>query len=164
MALGLALLTLTAVVPARGQQLVVDGAFDVAAGIEGGASGYAAGVRRTRTTLRFGADGWVDEYPHHIFSPGLLVEIEPVAAVGADLRYTPRINDYFRFHIGPAAIIAPNHMIGATFGMAFTLGLSERIMLNFAPIGNVYFVGADLPGNTVLWQAMAQVGVRVRLW
>jgi hypothetical protein len=165
----LAATVLTAVasaLPARAaaQQAVLSGGIDVAAGIEGGASGYARGVRRSRTTFRFGAEGYLDELPDNILSLGVLVEVEPVATFGADLRYLRRFAADFNVHAGFTSIIAPKNMVGGTFGMSYRLGLSDAVALSFNPLGNVYFVGADLPDDTVLWQAMLAVGVRVKLF
>ncbi len=163
----LTVLTLTMLMwlAARGasaQQLVISAGPDIMMGIEGGGSGYAAGVRRTRTTLRFAAEGFIDESPDNIFAAGVLVEMEPVASVGADLRYMRSFAEQFQFHGGATAIIAPKHMIGATFGFAWRYPLSESVHINLSPTANVYFVGADLPGSSVLWQGIVAGGVRVR--
>ena len=53
-------------------------------------------------------------------------------------------------------------MIGATFGFAWRYPLSESVHINLSPTANVYFVGADLPGSSVLWQGIVAGGVRVR--
>ena len=147
--------------PARAQELKVAGAADVIAGVEGGGSGYAAGVRRTRTTIRFGADLWVDEWPNNSLSVAGLVEIEPVASFGADVRYQRRVANDFVFHVGATAVIAPKHMIGATFGAAYRIDVSNMLEINVGPIGNVYFIGKDLPEGQVIWQATIGAGVRI---
>jgi len=161
-ALILTMLLWLAPLRASAQELVISAGPDIMAGIEGGGSGYAAGVRRSRTTLRFAAEGFIDESPKNIFAAGVLVEIEPVASVGADLRYMRSFAEQFQFHVGATSIIAPKHMIGATFGFAWRYPLSESVHLNVNPTANVYFVGADLAGSTVLWQGMIAGGVRVR--
>ena len=147
--------------PASAQQLEIAAAADLIAGIEGGGSGYAAGVRRTRTTLRVGADFWVDEWPNSSLGVGALIEIEPSASFGADLRYQHRVANDFVFHVGAAAIIAPKHMIGATFGAAYRIDVTEILEINVGPMGTVYFMGADLPDKQVLWQTTLGGGVRV---
>lgn len=144
------------------QEAVIAGAFDIMSGLEGGGSGHASGVRRARTTLRFAAEGWVDESPEHVFSVGALVELEPRASIGADLRYMRLAGDSFVFHVGGTAIIAPKHMIGASFGVGYRLALGETFKLNVGPTANIYFAGADLPEGQVLWQGMLGAGVRVQ--
>lgn len=146
---------------ADAQELQIAGAADVIAGIEGGGSGYASGIRRTRTTLRFGADLWVDEWPNNSLGVAGLVEIEPAASFGAEIRYQRRVAGDFVFHIGATAVIAPKHMIGATFGAAYRLDVTEILELNIGPMGTVYFMGADLPDDQVLWQTTIGAGVRV---
>lgn len=147
---------------ASAQQLEIAAAADVIAGLEGGGSGYAAGVRRSRTTLRLGADLWIDEWPNNSLGVAAIVEVEPVAAFGADVRYQRRVADDFVFHVGALAILAPEHMFGATFGAAYRIDPNEVFEVNVGPVCNIYFVGADLPSSQVLWQAMLGAGARVQ--
>ncbi len=136
-------------------------AADVIAGLEGGGSGYAAGVRRTRTTLRLGADLWLDEWPNNSLGLGALVELEPVASFGADLRYQRRVADDFVFHAGVLGVLAPEQMVGVTFGVAYRLDLNDIVEINAGPMGHVYFIGSDLPADQILWQATLALGGRV---
>jgi len=147
---------------AHAQELVVTAAADVCEGIEGGAGGYAKGVRRARTTLRLGAEGYVDEMPNDQLSVAALVELEPKASIGADLRYQRMIEDYVALHVGAIGVIAPKNMLGVTLGGAFRWWLLDQFALSFGVTGNVFFLGSDLPSNNVLWQAMGQVGVRAK--
>ncbi len=137
-------------------------AADVIAGVEGGGSGYASGVRRTRTTLRLGADLWNDEWPNSSLGVAALIEIEPVASFGAEVRYQHRLANNFVIHIGALAVLAPKHMIGATFGAAYRIDVTETFEVNVGPMANVYFIGADLPGSQVLWQGTLGAGIRVQ--
>ncbi len=143
------------------QRAVVAGAADAMSGVEGGGSGYAAGVQQARTTLRLGAEGYVDEFPNDVFGAAAIIEIEPSASIGADVRYLRQLGESFALHIGAIGIIAPKHMIGATFGAAFRIALGDSFKLQVGPTANVYFLGADLPDDRVLWQGMIQGGVRV---
>ena len=150
--------------PAEAQQLHAAGAADVIFGIEGGGSGYASGIRRTRTRLRLGAEGYIDESPRHWLGIGALVELEPRAAFGADLRYLLRVRESMVLHAGVTTILAPNYMIGGTFGYAYRRELSKDLELNVNPLVNVYFLGGDLPTDTVIWQGMISVGARFGLF
>jgi hypothetical protein len=150
--------------PAQAQELHASGAADVVAGIEGGASGYASGIRRTRTMLRLGGEGYVDESPRHGLGIGALVELEPRASFGADLRYLFRFRELLVMHAGVTGILAPENMIGATFGCAYRMPLGKDLELNVNPLVNVYFLGNDLPTDTVIWQGMIAVGARFGLF
>lgn len=157
----LTLVVSTSTAAVSGQELELAAAADVLAGIEGGGSGYASGVRQARTTLRLGGEGWLDESPANILSVAALVEIERRASVGADLRYTRLVADILAFHAGAVGIIAPRHMVGATFGVALRIPIGDIVALSAGPTANVYFLGSDLPGSNVLWQGLVQGGVRV---
>ena len=161
-------LVLTAVatcsLPAAAQELHAAGAADILLGIEGGGSGYAAGIRRTRTMLRFGAEGHVDETPRHWFGVGALIELEPRGSFGADLRYLFRFRDTMALQAGATAVLAPANMMGATFGFAYRREFSKDLELNVNPLVNVYFLGGDLPTDTVIWQGMVSVGARIALF
>lgn len=148
-------------VDAAAQELQLGAEADVLGGIEGGGSGYAAGVRRARTTVRLGVSGWVDESPLNVISVAALAEIEPRASVGADLRYTRLVGEVFAFHAGVIGIVAPRHMIGATFGVGLRIPIADAFAFSVGPTANLYFLGSDLPDSNVLWQGMLQGGVRV---
>lgn len=148
---------------AAAQEVEVAAAADVIAGLEGGGSGYAAGVRRSRTALRLGADLWLDAWPNNSLSIAAIVEVEPVPTFGADVRYQRRVADDFVFHVGALAILAPEQLIGATFGAAYRIDPNETFEVNVGPVCNLYFVGSDLPSQqTVIWQVMLGAGIRVQ--
>ncbi|MSP25677.1 MAG: hypothetical protein EXR75_11035 [Myxococcales bacterium] len=163
-ALGLVAASLAVPATSRAQEAHAKGGVDIVAGLEGGGTGYAKGVRRSRSLLRFGTEVWVDEDPKHQVALGALVELEPVASFGADLRYQLRASDSSVFHAGATSVIAPKYMLGATFGFGYRLAVTDTVELNFNPVANVYFWGSDLPKDTVLWQAMLGVGARVDLF
>lgn len=147
---------------ARAQHAVLAADADLLLGIEGGGHDYARGVRRSRTTLRLGAQGYVDEFPSHAVSAALLVELEPRASVGADVRYMFRLDDAIVFHIGAVGLVAPRTLFGATAGAVYELALADEVALDFGPVVQTYFVGSDLPERSVLWQLLGQAGVRGR--
>jgi hypothetical protein len=149
---------------ALAQQPHLSAGFDAMTGMEGGGSGYAKGIRRARTTLRFSAEGYLEEGPKHWLSIGALVEVEPRASFGADLRYQFRFARPFVVHAGATSIIAPNYLIGGTFGFAYRIDVSKIVEININPLFNVYFLGGDLAKDTVLWQGMIAVGARFGLF
>ncbi|MBI4952572.1 MAG: hypothetical protein HY908_11110, partial [Myxococcales bacterium] len=147
---------------ARAQRAVVAADADVLLGIEGGGLDHARGVRRSRTTLRLGAQGYVDEFPSHALSAALLVELEPRASAGADFRYLFRIEDAFVLHIGAVGLFAPRTLFGATAGAVYEIELADEVALDFGPVVQTFFFGSDLPERSVLWQVLGQGGVRGR--
>jgi hypothetical protein len=149
---------------AKAQEIHVSGAADLMAGVEGGGSGYAAGIRRTRTTLRLGAEGFVEDAPKHVFGVGALLELEPRASFGADARYILRFRDEMALQAGVVAILAPQNLMGASFGYAYRLGVGKGIEVNLNPVVNVFFLGGDLPKDTAIWQATLAAGARVDLF
>jgi len=161
--LAFTLLSLGWTADANAQRAVLAGAVDVMSGIEGGGSGYASGVRRARTTLRVGVEGYNDEFPKNIYTAAAIVELEPRASIGADLRYVRMFGDELALNIGAQAILAPKPLIGASFGAGYRLGLGDTWKLQVGPTINVYFLGADLPDKQVLWQGMLGAGVRLEL-
>lgn len=149
---------------AAAQELHASGAADFIAGIEGGGSGYASGIRRTRTMIRAGVEGFVDEQPTHWFGAGMLVELEPRASFGADVRYLLRFRDNMFLHAGATAVLAPDNLIGATVGYAYRLTLAKGVELNVNPLVNVFFLGGDLPKDTAIWQGTLSLGARLGLF
>jgi hypothetical protein len=136
---------------------------DLMAGLEGG-QGQPHGVRRTRTTLRAGVEGWLERYRRSMLALGAVVEIEPDAALGADLRYRYRPLDELILDVGPMAIFLPETLVGVFAGVGFRPRLSQRIELEAGLRGGALFAGSDLPdGKRVIGQGMLVLGLRVNL-
>ncbi|MBM4358942.1 MAG: hypothetical protein FJ096_12630 [Deltaproteobacteria bacterium] len=149
---------------ANAEEIHVAGAADLIAGVEGGGSGYAAGVRRTRTTLRLGAEGFIDDEPKHALGVGALIELEPRASFGADVRYLLRFRDEMVLQAGAVAILAPENLLGVSFGYAYRLRVGRGVEVNLNPLVNVFFLGGDLPKDTAIWQATLSAGARIDLF
>jgi hypothetical protein len=135
--------------------------LDVLAGVEGGGRGYAAGARRTRTTLRMGLVGWLDEAPAHMLALAAVVEVEPIPAIGADFRYQHRFVEDLVVHLGVTSILAPGQLVGASTGFTYQVAIGEHFSIAFGPTANVYFAGDDLADEVILWQAVIGGGARV---
>lgn len=145
---------------ALAQEWVIAGTAEVGSGIEGGGQGYASGIRRARTQLRFGAEFFNNEFEEDKFGIGLKLELEPEAAGGVDLRYIRQLNDSFMVHVGAEGFFVPDTLFGISAGLKYIFPLSKTIDLTAGPTIPVYFLGYDLPDDTIVWQALLQVGVR----
>jgi hypothetical protein len=146
---------------ARAQQFIIGGAASVSSGIEGG--GANGGFYRTRSRLRIGGDVRIDESPDDIFEFAALAEVEPRSGFGADVRYARAAGDHFVLDVGLMAILAPSSIYGVCAGLTYRLPISKRSQLTLGPEGDFYFLGADLPDGTVIWQVRLSGGLRVDL-
>jgi len=148
--------------PASAQRLVLAANADAASGLEGGTYLRGTGIRRARTTLRLGLDGSVDESPENAIAAALLVELEPHAALGAEVRVVRALFTNLSVEAGGIAYLAPQTLLGATAGFTYRVPLRANLWLTIGPSINGYFLGSDLPAGTVLWQALVRGGLRVR--
>lgn len=147
--------------PAHAQRLVLAGTADVASGIEVGTYQRAMGMRRARTTLRIGLEGFVDESPENIIAAALLVELEPHATVGADVRLMRNVWKGLSVEVGATGYLAPYSLFGGTVGAQYRIPLFKNAWFSLGPSLNAYFIGSDLPANTIVWQGLFRGGVRV---
>lgn len=146
---------------ARAQQFLIGGDASATSGIEGG--GALGNLYRTRTRLRIGADLRIDESPDDIFEFAALAEIEPKSGFGADVRYARMAGEHFVVDVGLLGILAPSSLYGACAGLTYRMPLSKKVQLTIGPEGDFYFLGADLPDGTVIWQVRLGGGLRVDL-
>lgn len=149
--------------PVRAQQYVVGGAAEVMTGIEGGGSGFRVPPQRARTTLRLGADVFVDESPKNIFGAAVLVEVEPKASVGLDLRYSRLLGRHATMGAGAIGYVLPETLIGPSFDVQARIPLSRSVAFTAGPMINAYVLGSDLPDGTVIWQGMLRLGIHASL-
>ncbi len=138
-------------------------AVDALGGVEGGGSGYAEGVRRSRTTFRAGVDGWLDSLPNDALSLAMLVEVEPDASLGGELRYQRRFLDFMVAHLGVSAFGVPETLVGLSWGLCFRPELGDAAELNVGPMGQLFVAGSDLPEDALIWQALLTAGIRFEL-
>ena len=147
--------------PVHAQQLVLAGTADVASGIEVGTYMSGMGMRRARTTLRVGVDASVDESPENILAVALLVELEPHATVGADIRLMRNVWKGLAVELGATGYLAPYSLFGGTVGAQYRIPLFKNAWFSLGPSLNAYFIGSDLPANTIVWQGLFRGGLRV---
>ncbi len=157
MGLGIALAT----PPAHAQKLLLAADVDAASGVEGGTFRGTVGIRRARTTLRFGIDGSIDESPENIVAAALLVELEPHASLGAEVRLMRNVWKGLRLEIGATGYLAPSTLFGATVGATYQIPLFSTVWFTIGPSLNGYFLGSDLPAGTIVWQGLVRGGLRV---
>ena len=144
---------------AHAQQYLIAGEGEVATGVEGGGHG----ARRARTRIRVGLELRIDESPDDGLSVAGLVDLEPHASVGGELRYLHFVSETFSLHAGGIAYLAPGTLFGGTAGFDAHVPFGARAKkLSFigGPEVTVFPAGSDLPGNSILWQALLQVGIR----
>jgi hypothetical protein len=144
------------------QQWVVGTSAELASGLAGGGSDGVV-MERARTRLRIGADLRVDEFPKDIFGVSVIAELEPRASFGIDLRYMRRISPRIDIGAGAVGLIFPESLVGPSCAMRVHFALSHALDLVVGPEVDVFVIGTDLPSDTVVWQALLQVGVHIDL-
>jgi hypothetical protein len=147
---------------ASAQQYKLGAYGGVSTGVEGGGAG-AFGVRRARTTLRLGGDASVDEFPNDIFGVYGIIEVEPHASFGAEARYMRLLSPLNVVHVGGIGILAPSTLFGANAGFDHRFALGKSVALEVGPTFQVFFIGGDLPDNSVIFQGLLQIGIHANL-
>lgn len=169
-----ALATTAMVSSAQAQEYLPSTSAQVASGVEGGGE-----THRARTRLRIGLELRIDESPADGVSFAGLVELEPRAAFGADLRYVRSLGKTFDASGGVIAFFAPATLLGPAAGLTAKVPLTGRksspaslrpedregstagqSYILVGPETAVFVFGSDLPNNTIVWQALLQVGLR----
>ena len=144
------------------QRYVAAGTFEAATGKEGG-GGREASLVRAPTRLRVGGDVHVDEDPENILGVAALVDLEPRARFGADIRYIRLVGDRFALSAGAIGYLTPGTMIGPAATLEYRHPVAKSLFLTAGPEVNVFVVGIDVPDKTVIWQALLHLGLRVDL-
>lgn len=144
--------------PADAQELLVAGTAAAHSGVESSGKTF----QRARTRLRIGAELRVDESPNDGLAFAALVDLEPRAAFGGDLRYVRTVSERFALNAGAIGYAAPGTLLGAVAGaeIRFKVGKSAAVVL--APEVTVFFLGTDLPNNNIFWQGLMGGGIRVQ--
>lgn len=155
----LALFLLSFPLPASAQELLLAGHMTASSGIESA----GRGILRARTRLRVGAELRVDESPKDGISFSGIVDVEPRAAVGGDIRYVRQLGSILAFHAGAIGYAAPGTLLGAVAGLEVRVPLTKSVSFVAAPEVTVFFLGTDLPDVNIFWQGLAGGGIRVEL-
>lgn len=157
-AIGVVLALLGLARTASAQELLVAGSATAASGIESAGKGVA----RARTRLRVGAELRVDESPKDGVAFAAIVDLEPRAAFGADLRYVRMLSEKLAVNAGAIGYAAPGTLLGAVAGVEVRVKVSTSAAIVVAPEVTVFFLGTDLPDNNIFWQGLVGGGVRVQ--
>lgn len=157
-----ALVVLATTATASAQQFVLAGNFSASTGLQGG-GGREASVLRAPTRLRLGGELRVDEDLANGVAVGVLLDMEPRARVGVDIRYVRLFLQRFAVTVGGIGYLTPGTAIGPTASFEYRHPLGKSISLTAGPEVNVFVVGIDVPDKTVIWQTLLQVGLRVDL-
>ena len=147
---------------AHAQQYILGGSAGLATGIAGG-GGENSVLERARTRIRLAVDLRVDEFPKDIFAIAMVAELEPHASVGLDLRYLRMLSKKIEVNAGAIGFLYPASLIGPVAGANYHLPIGTTGNLVVGPEFNVFVIGTDLPSNSVIWQALLQVGFHVDL-
>lgn len=147
---------------ASAQQYLLGASGELASGVEGGGSpGVPLQIGRTR--IRLGLDLRVDEFPKDIYGLGLILDIEPRASFGLDVRYMRRLGPKFEVSVGAIGYLMPATLIGPSASLSYRIPLSPVAAVTVGPELNIYVLGSDLPDGTVVWQGLLQVGIHADL-
>jgi hypothetical protein len=147
---------------ARAQELLLGGSGSGSSGVEGG-GGHTMALQRARTRLRLGVDMRNSEEPKDVLGIGVLLEVEPHTAVGADIRYYRFVDTHFLVDIGAMGIVFPASLFGGTAGLEYRHPIGAKTAFFAGPEVNVFAFGSDLPGGTIIWQGLLQLGLHVDL-
>jgi len=147
---------------ASAQQYKLGAYGGVSTGVEGGGTG-SFGVRRARTALRLGGDATVDEFPNDIFGVYGVIEMEPKASFGAEARYMRLLSPLNVVHVGGIGVFAPSTLFGANAGFDHRFAFGKSVALEVGPTFQVFFIGGDLPDNSVIFQGLLQIGLHANL-
>jgi len=147
---------------AHAQSYVYGASAELMTGVQGGEQAASAAVARSGTTLRVGADAYVDEFPKSILGISALVGIEPRGTAGFDVRYMHKATSRLHVGIGGIGYVLPGSRFGGTAELSYRLPVASGA-LTVGPQMNVFLQGSELPEDTVLWQALARVGYRFDL-
>lgn len=144
--------------PASAQELLVAGMAVAHSGIE--SSGQ--GILRARTRLRVGAELRIDESPKDGLAFAAVVDLEPRAAFGGDVRYVRVVTERVAINAGAIGYAAPGTLLGGVAGAEVRVNVGKSAAIVVAPELTVFFLGTDLPNNNIFWQGLLGGGVRVQ--
>ncbi|MBK6697896.1 MAG: hypothetical protein IPG50_37765 [Myxococcales bacterium] len=146
---------------AHAQEWLVAARASVAGGIDVG--GAEVAMRRARSVVSLGADLAVDERPKDIFGAAVIVEVEPKASFGGAARYGRLLGPSSLIFLSGEGLVAPHTLFGAGGGFEQRFAFSKTTQLTLGPSFNVFFIGQDIPDDSVFWRALLAVGFRADL-
>lgn len=148
---------------ARAEELLMDGAFGVGSGLEGGDPGTGLSWRRARLRVLGGVDLRSGEGQADALGFRAFVEIEKRASVGAEVRYQRWMGRNFGVWASLAGTVAPETLFGGGFGCTAIVPFGKKVGLFVEPSFQAMPLGSDTPGNTVLIWGLLSAGARFGL-
>jgi hypothetical protein len=149
--------------PARADELLLDGTFGIGSGLEGGDAGAGLEWRRARFRLLGGVDLRSDEGPADALGFRAFAEIEQRASVGGEIRYERWMARNFGVYAALSGTIAPETLFGGGFGCTAIIPFGKKVGLFIEPSFQVYPLGSDTPGDSILIWGLLSAGVRFGL-
>lgn len=149
--------------PAQAEELLMDGNFGVASGVEGGDPGDGLSWRRARLRLVGGVDLRSDEGPADALGFRAFAEIERRASIGAEVRYERWMARNFGVWAGLTGTIAPKTLFGGGFGATAIIPFGRKVGLFIEPSFQALPLGSDTPSDEVLLWGLVAMGARFGL-
>ena len=148
---------------AHAQKPLIGAFVEGGSGLEiGGGNGLLL-AQRARTQLHLGAVIRDSEMPADAIIGAVVVELEPVPSIGADLQWAHRLGPLW-FQAGIAAIIAPQSMFGPTAGARLQVKLGPLFSLTAGPQVSCFPIGSDVPDKSIVFQGLLMVGIHADLF
>jgi hypothetical protein len=165
---GVIVLALTAalVLPetAHAQKLLLGGSLGYAGGVEGGDGGLGiTAFRRARSRVVIAVDGRIDEDPDQGIQIVGFVEVEPMASLGAEVRYLRWFNPNIAAFVGATGVIAPRNLLGADLGLQFHVPGRDHLGVFIEPSFSVLPLGTDMPSDRMLLWGLVSIGLHAKL-
>jgi hypothetical protein len=149
--------------PARAEGWQYEGTAALGTGLEGGDAGTGSmNWQRARFRLSLGVDLRSDESDNEGFGVRAVAELEKRGSFGGELRYARFISRGFGAYAGLTGTAFPETLLGATAGAVIVIPLG-RPALFLEPSFSALPLGSDLPEDSVLFWALLNVGINVRL-
>ncbi|MCA9596117.1 MAG: hypothetical protein KC776_22535 [Myxococcales bacterium] len=150
--------------PAHAEGWLIDGEAGIGGGLEGGDSGDGSiGWQRARLRLTAGVELRDDENESDGTAFRAFAELEKRGSVGGEARYVRWMSPKVGVYAGVIGTLAPETLVGGTFGGHFIIPFGDRVGLFLEPSFSAMPLGSDLPSDTpVLW-GLLTVGVRLGL-
>lgn len=156
LAVTFALTILLATRSAFAQEYLPATSLQVASGVAGG----VGGLQRAQTRLRLALELRLDEQPNDALVGAALLDVEPTAQFGGELRYLHLLSRFVAISGGGMMYLTPGTLIGPCAGIEVRTRLTEKTFFTAGPEATAFVFGTALEDKPVVWQTLLQLGVR----